>query len=149
MTETLSLRPRWAVVVAAIAMVFGIVTIIVGGMTLFSRPAETSAARNIVPFVLWFNFIAGFAYVVAGCGIFLWRRWAAQLSAIIAISTVTAFVALGIHIFLGGAFEARTIGAMTFRGFVWIVIAVALCRAFQCFPHAMIERKKAKPAPFP
>ena len=136
MTETISSRPRWAAVAAMVAVVFGIVTIIVGGRTLFGGPAERAAAGNIVPFVLWFNFMAGFAYVVAGCG-FLWRRWAAQLSAAIAIGTVAVFVALGIHIFLGGAFEARTIGAMTVRSLVWIVIAVGVCRALGCFPGAI------------
>jgi hypothetical protein len=60
---------------------------------------------------------------------FLWQRWAAQLSAAIAIGTVAVFVALGVHIFLGGAFEARTIGAMAIRTFVWVAIAVALYRA--------------------
>ena len=137
MTETISSRPRWAALAAVVAVAFGIVTIIVGGKTLFGGPAERAAAGNIVPFVLWFNFMAGFAYVVAGCGVFLWRRWAAQLSAAIAIGTLAVFVALGIHIFLGGAFEARTIGAMTVRSLVWIVIAVGVCRALGCFPGAI------------
>ena len=95
-------------------------------------PSERTAAGNIVPFVLWFNFIAGFAYFVAGCGVFLWKRWAAQLSAAIAIGTVAVFVAFGIYIFPGGAFEVRTIGAMTLRSIVWIAIAVGVCRAFEC-----------------
>jgi hypothetical protein len=104
---------------------------------LFGGPAARAAAGNIVPFVLWFNFAAGFAYVIAGCGIFLWKRWAAQLSAVIAIATIAVFGALVVHIFLGGEFEARTIGAMTIRGLVWIVIAIAPCRAFECFPRLM------------
>src|SRR5574338_870836 len=108
MTETTP-RPRWAVAVALIAVAFGTVTVFVGGKTLFGPPA----AGNIVPFVLWFNFVAGFAYIIAGGGVFLWKRWAARLSATIAITTVAVFVALGIYIFLGGAYEARTIGAMT------------------------------------
>jgi hypothetical protein len=135
MTETISARPRWAVAAALVAAGFGIVTIIVGGKTLFGGQAERASAGNIVPFVLWFNFIAGFAYIVAGCGIFLWKRWAAQLSAAIAIATVAVFIALGIHIAFGAAFEARTIGAMTVRGLVWVVIAVAACRTFGCVPR--------------
>ena len=83
---------------------------------------------------------AGFAYVVAGCGVFLWKRWAAQLSAAIAIGTVAVFVALGIYIFLGGAFEARTIGAMTVRSLIRTAIAVAVCRGLECFPRA-VERR--------
>ena len=137
MTETISSRPRWAAVAAVVAVAFGIITIIVGGKTLFGGPAERAAAGNIVLFVLWFNFIAGFAYVVAGCGVFLWKRWAAQLSAAIAIGTVAVFVAFGIYIFLGGAFEARTIGAMTVRSLTWTAIAVAVCRGLECFPRAV------------
>lgn len=137
MRKTGSLRPRWAVVAAMVAVAFGIVTIIVGGKTLLDSPAERAAAGNIVPFVLWFNFLAGFAYVVAGCGLFLWKRWAAGLSAAIAIWTVGVFVALGIYILLGGAFEVRTIGAMTIRSLVWTAIAVGVCRAFECFTHAL------------
>lgn len=97
---------------------------------MFGGPAERAAAGNIVPFVLWFNFIAGFAYVIAGYGIFLWKRWAAQLSMAIAIATIAAFIAFGIHILLGGAFEIRTVGAMTVRSFVWIAIAIAAYRAY-------------------
>ena len=129
--------PRWAAILALVAIVFGIVTIIVGGKTLFGGTGVRTAAGNIVPFVLWFNFVAGFAYVIAGVGLFLWKRWAAQLSAAIAAATISVFVAFGIHIFLGGAFEARTIGAMIIRSVVWIVIAVSACRALGCFQRGM------------
>ena len=102
MTQTISTRPRWATLAALVAGTFGIVTIVVGGKTLFGDPSERAAAK-IVPFVLWFNFMAGFAYVIAGYGMFLWKRWAAQLAVAIAIATIAAFIAFGIHIFL----EAR------------------------------------------
>jgi hypothetical protein len=130
---TISNRPRWATLAALVAGVFGVVTIVVGGKTLFGDSAERAAAGSIVPFVLWFNFIAGFAYVMAGCGIFLWKSWAAQLSVVIAIATVAAFIAFGIHILLGGAFEIRTVGAMTVRSFVWIAIAIAAYRTYGWF----------------
>jgi hypothetical protein len=133
MTETTSLRPRWAVVAALVAVAFGIVTVFVGGNTLFGDPAVRAAAGNIVFFVLWFNFICGFFYIAAGFGLFLWKPWAAQLSGLIAIATVAVFVALGVHILLGGMFELRTVGAMTVRSLVWIAIAVGVCRALACF----------------
>lgn len=133
MIEPMSLRPRWAAVLALVAIIFGIATIIVGGKTLFGGAEERAAAGNIVPFVLWFNFVAGFAYVFAGFGLFLWKRWAAQLSAAIAVATLVVFIAFGVHIFLGGMFEVRTIGAMIIRSAVWIVIAASACRALRCF----------------
>ena len=131
MRDPKSFRPRWALVSSFIAGAFGIVTIIVGGRALFDGTAG-KAAGNIVPFVLWFNFIAGFAYVIAGIGLFLWKRWAAQLSAVIAVATIAVFVAFGVHVFLGGAFEARTVGAMTLRSILWIAIAITACRGLGC-----------------
>ena len=133
MVESKPLRPRWAIAAALIAVVFGIVTIFVGGKTLFGGAEEWAAAGNIVPFVLWFNFIAGFAYVIVSFGLFLWKRWAAQLSVAIAAATVAVFIAFGIHIFLGGAFEGRTVGVMVIRSVVWIVIAASACRALGYF----------------
>jgi hypothetical protein len=133
MNKITSQRPRWATIVALVAIIFGIVTIVVGGKTLFGGADERAAAGNIVPFVLWFNFVAGFAYVIAGVGLFWWKRWAAQLSAAIAVATMAVFIAFGVHIFLGGAFEARTVGAMIIRSAVWIVIAASACRALRCF----------------
>ena len=129
--------PRWVAMLALIAIAFGIVTIFVGGRTLFGGTEVRAAAGNIVPFVLWFNFIAGFAYVIAGVGLFLGKRWAAQLSAAIAAATIVVFVAFGIHIFLGDAFEARTVGAMIIRSVVWIIIAASACRALGCFQRGM------------
>jgi len=129
-------HPRRAAILALIATVFGIVTIIVGGKTLFGGAEERTAAGNIVPFVLWFNFVAGFAYVIAGVGLFLWTRWAAQLSAAIAAATIAVFIAFGVHIFLGGAFESRTVGAMIIRSAVWIAIAVLACRTLGCFQRS-------------
>lgn len=126
-------RPRWAAKLALVAILFGIVTIIVGGKTLFGGVEERAAAGNIVPFVLWFNFVAGFAYVIAGVGLFLWKRWAAQLSAAIAAATIAVFIAFGTHIFLGGEFEARTVGAMIIRSVIWIATAALACRALGCF----------------
>lgn len=129
--------PRWVAILALVAIVFGIVTIIVGGKTLFGGTEVRTAAGNIVPFVLWFNFVAGFSYVIAGVGLFSCKRWAAQLSAAVAAATIAVFVAFSIHIFLGGAFEARTVGAMIIRSVVWIVISISACRALGCFQRGM------------
>jgi hypothetical protein len=38
-------------------------------MALFGTEATRAAAGNAVPFVLWFNFLAGFAYILAGLGL--------------------------------------------------------------------------------
>jgi hypothetical protein len=126
------LRPNWAVLAGAVAITFGLATLFVGGRTLFAAPADDASARNIVPFVLWFNFIAGFAYVAAGLGLVWWKGWAAQLSALIAAATVLVFIAFGVHVAAGGAFEMRTVAAMTARSAFWLAIAIGACRALGC-----------------
>ncbi len=80
---------------ALVAIIFGIVTIVVGGRTLFGGAEQRAAAGNIVPFVLWFNFVAGLAYVVAGFGLYMWKRWAAQSS-----GSITVFSAARISSFI-------------------------------------------------
>ena len=62
-------------IISVIAVLFGLLTILSGGRVLFGDPVARAAAGNTVPFVLWFNFGAGFAYVAVGIGLFLKTRW--------------------------------------------------------------------------
>ncbi|MEO8654798.1 MAG: hypothetical protein ABI409_11800 [Ramlibacter sp.] len=109
--------------VALLAIAFGLLTIFSGGRTLFGGDAARQSAGAYVPFVLWFNFAAGFAYVVAGAGLWLARPWAAWLAAAIAAATLLVFAAFGVHVMTGGAYETRTVAAMTLRSVVWVGIA--------------------------
>ena len=71
----------WPLKVAAgVAVIFGLLTIVSGGSALFGGPAAAAAAGDAAPFVLWFNFLSGFVYVLAGIGIAMGRRWAVVLS---------------------------------------------------------------------
>ncbi|WP_246590890.1 hypothetical protein [Georgfuchsia toluolica] len=115
-------------VLALFALGFGLLTIISGGHVLFGDEAARRSVGHYVPFVLWFNFIAGFAYVSAGFGILRSHPWAAKLALGIAVTTFLVFVSLGIHIAMGGAFEVRTIVAMTFRTLTWCAIYIVLSR---------------------
>jgi hypothetical protein len=44
------------------AIVFGAMTVLAGGIALFGPLESRAALGNTVPFVLWFNLLAGFAY---------------------------------------------------------------------------------------
>lgn len=121
-------RNVWVRIAALVAIGFGLLTIKEGGMTLGGDAAAVAAAGNYVPFVLWFNFMAGFAYVAAGAGLWLQRRWAAWLAIAIAVTTALVFAALGVHAASGAVYEQRTVIAMTLRLLVWLVIAVFASR---------------------
>jgi hypothetical protein len=116
---------------AAIAVVFGLMTIASGGRTLFGGEAARLAAGAIVPFVLWFNFGAGFAYVICGLGLWGRRRWAAPLAVAIAVATAGVFAAFGMHAWTGGAYQGRTVAAMALRTVLWAGIAWAAHRALR------------------
>ncbi len=119
----------WMRAISVIAIGFGVLTIKEGGAVLVGNEAALAAAGNYVPFVVWFNFVAGFAYVVAGVGLWLQRRWAAWLAFAIATATALIFAVFGAYIYTGGIHEMRTVIAMSMRTIVWVLIAaIALLR---------------------
>ena len=118
----------WLRLAAVVAVAFGLLTIKEGGTILFGDEAARAAAGNYVPFVLWFNFMAGFAYVIAGAGLWMQQRWGAWLAVAIVVATALAFAAFGAHAVSGGAYEQRTLIAMSLRTLVWVAIAAIAWR---------------------
>ncbi|GAB4564895.1 MAG: hypothetical protein Tsb007_35140 [Rhizobacter sp.] len=57
----------------------------------------------------------------------LWgrRRWSVLLAVVIAVATAGVFAAFGAHALSGGAYEARTVGAMALRTLFWVGVAWA------------------------
>lgn len=117
---------RWAL--GATAVVFGAATLIEGGHVLFGGPAARAEAGNVVPSVLLFNFSSGFAYVLGGVGAVLGRAWAPWLARALALASLCVFAAFGLHVAWGGAYELRTVVAMTVRSGFWIAQALLLPR---------------------
>ncbi len=113
-----------SIAVGILALLFGLLTIVSGGRALFGGEAARQAVGAAVPFVLWFNFGAGFAYVAAGIGLLLQSQWSAWLSTLIAALTDIVFLMFGVHVLTGGAYEMRTVGAMALRSTAWIAIAL-------------------------
>ena len=108
-------------IAGGIATAFGLLTLASGGVTLLGG-LEMGA---VVRFVLWFNTLAGLAYVGAGIGLWQGRPWAWPLSLAIFAATLLVFAAFGLHVARGGAFEVRTVFAMSLRSAVWGAIALA------------------------
>lgn len=115
-------------ILGLLAIGFGVMTIKSGGFALFGGVEGKEFAGQYVPFVLWFNFIAGFFYVISGGGIILKTKWALKLSIALAALTLIVFLGFGIHIFLGNSYETRTIGAMSIRAIFWIIISASLMK---------------------
>ncbi len=116
-------RPKSVLIAAVFACVFGALTVFSGGSVLFDIGPARAAAGNYIPFIAWFNFLAGWFYILAGIGLYLWQGWAVKLSMFIFMATLAAFAVLSIHIAFDGLYEMRTIGAMALRSTVWLIIA--------------------------
>ena len=123
----MSPRTRSVTVAAIVAVIFGLLTIFSGGRALFGG-AEMGA---VVPVVLWFNFLAGFAYVVAGLGLWYRTSWAASLSIFIALATAAVFATFLWKVWSGTPYEARTMGAMGLRLATWVAISIVAVRGGQ------------------
>lgn len=114
---------------AVVAIIFGALTIFSGGRALFGDAQARASVGNAVGFVLWFNFLAGFAYVVTGIGLWAGRRWAGRAATLLAVATALVAAAFGVHVMGGGAYEMRTIGALTLRLLFWVAVATVAQRA--------------------
>jgi hypothetical protein len=125
-------RPRWLVAAALVAGAFGVATVVSGGRVLFGPDPARVAAGRVVPFVLWFNFLAGFLYLAAALGLARARRWGARLALALAAATALVFLAFGVHVLRGGGYEPRTAAAMALRTGFWAALAAAACRRLGC-----------------
>ena len=108
---------------SAVGVVFGALTVFSGWQGLFGDAATRAALGHTVGFVLWFNFLAGFAYVAAGLGLWRGERWGLILATALALGTALVAAAFGLHVLGGGAFEMRTVGALALRFGCWAVVA--------------------------
>jgi len=124
MTSMKSDRSIGIWIITVIAVAFGLLTIKSGGSVLFVDGTFREEIGNYVPFVVWFNFLAGFVYLIAGGGLWMQKHWAVWISIFIVVATLVVFAILGIHILKGGMFEVRTIAAMSLRTVVWALIAM-------------------------
>ncbi len=109
--------------IAFVFLVFGVMTIMSGGRALFTE-VGVSTRGNIVPLVLWFNFIAGFFYIIAGISTFKLKACVKKLSVLLAILNILVWLYLVNHIYQGGLYENKTLVAMTFRTVFWISFAI-------------------------
>jgi hypothetical protein len=117
-------------ILGVLAVLFGFATLAEGSQVLFGSEAARAEAGNVVPFVLMFNFGAGFLYVTSGLATLFKRDFTVWVARALAVSTLLVFAAFGVHVLAGGAHETRTIVAMTVRSSFWVAQALLLARLF-------------------
>lgn len=117
------MRHTTRTVLAAAAALFGLATVASGGAALFGGESGAAFAGDAVPFVLWFNFLAGFVYVAAAFALWRGHRLAFPFAAALALATLLVFALFGLAVASGVPHETRTVGAMTLRSGFWIAMA--------------------------
>lgn len=111
-------------IIASLFFIFGAMTILAGGRSLFTE-VGIATRGNIVPLVLWFNFIAGFFYLLAGVAVILKKQSLIKIvSSSLAVLSVIVLLYLLNHINGGGLYEVKTLIAMSFRASFWGIFAI-------------------------
>ena len=113
-------------IAALLALLFGLLTLKSGGSVLFIDGPARRAAGHYVPFVLWFNFLAGFLYIATAVGMFRRQIQAYYAGLFLFASTALVFLAFLGHIYLGGLYETRTFYALIFRSSFWLIMSIVM-----------------------
>lgn len=111
-----------------VAVAFGLMTILGGAGVLVEGDTARRVAGDHVPFVIGFNFLAGFLYVAAGIGIWTRAGWSVVVSIGIVVGTADVLLALVVYALAGGSYEIRTMVAMALRTGVWLALALGAHR---------------------
>jgi len=110
-------------------------TVFSGAQNLFNEEVIRTQG-NIIPVVLCFNFLAGFLYILIAALILKTKRIALRLTAFLSSMNIVVFLYLLNHIYSNGAFEMRTLIAMSFRTAFWFFFFIMISRSemyrFEC-----------------
>lgn len=115
-------QDRYRRIAAWAAILFGLLTILSGSSVLFGPDGIRNAAGEVVPAILWFNALSGFAYIAAGAGLLAGTWWARPLAGLIALAIAAMLLLLVTKILAGTPWEPRTLAAMILRLAMWIAI---------------------------
>lgn len=119
---------NWIKPAAGLAALFAAATLYAGGTALFGDAAAKAAVGQAVPFVLWFNFAMGFAYLAGAALLFFDHPAARGIALAIGFATALVFTVFLIAALRGTPFEMRTVGAMALRAGFWLGIGFSLNR---------------------
>jgi hypothetical protein len=102
-------------ITAVIITIFALITIFMGTSVIFDLFQIRKKEGNYVMFVVVTNFIVGFTYLFSAYGLFTEKKWTTKVLAASGILLLIGFIGLIIHVYSGGIYEIKTIGAMIFR----------------------------------
>ncbi|MCC7444791.1 MAG: hypothetical protein IT263_08160 [Saprospiraceae bacterium] len=109
---------------AFLLFIFGAATVFMGGSVLFDLFDMRAKQGNYIPFVVLANWICGFIYLLAAYGLIARKQWTKNLLFVALVLLIATFLGFAYHIFSGGLYEMKTLGAMTFRTLLTLIMLI-------------------------
>jgi hypothetical protein len=103
---------------------FGLLTLFLSASIIFDLFEIRIREGNYVLFIVWANFICSFLYLLAAYGFRRSKKWTTKLLISSVVILIIALIGLMIHIYSGGLYETKTIGAMIFRTSITIIFTL-------------------------
>jgi hypothetical protein len=119
------MRKPLAYSIASVLAVFGVLTLFLSSSVILDLFGIRAREGNFVLFIVWANLISSLLYLVAAYGFVKAKEWTVKPLGISVLVLTLAFTGLIIHIYTGGIYETKTIGAMVFRIIATILFAVS------------------------
>ncbi len=115
-------------VLATVLLLFGALTLFLSTSVIFDLFGVRAREGNYVLVVVWANFIASVLYVLAAGGVIAQRRWPAKVLLAAVVVLFGAAIVFAWHVYNGGPYEQKTIGALAFRTLVTGVFYLGAAR---------------------
>lgn len=107
-----------------VLIAFALITLFLSSSIIFDWFGIRAKEGNYVLVVVWANFLCSLLYLVSSYGFIMQKKWTFKLLISAALILILALFWLFVHIYVGGAFETKTIWAMFFR--ITITLGFAL-----------------------
>lgn len=107
-----------------VLIAFALITLFLSSSIIFDWFGIRAKEGNYVLVVVWANFLCSLLYLVSSYGFIMQKKWTFKLLISAALILILALFGLFVHIYVGGAFETKTIWAMFFR--ITITLGFAL-----------------------
>ncbi|KMQ72668.1 hypothetical protein [Chryseobacterium koreense] len=115
----------------ALLIIFGLMTVIIGGSVIFDLFGMRAKEGNFVPIVVHINFICGFLYLLSAYAINTKKSWTLKPLAMALVLLILAWIGLWHHIEENGLYEQKTIYAMAFRTILTLTLILTFTKIFK------------------
>ena len=110
-------------IAAILAFILGLLSIKEGGSVLLGLSTK---AYTVLPWLVWYNVVLGFASVITGIGLWMKRAWGVKFAATIVSLHGLVLMILVILYAFREAVAVFSIMAMIFRTLVWVGILMLI-----------------------